>query len=168
MTTAGGSQAKYFLRTAPFDLLRREEAGKVVADNLIGSVTFDSFGTGIPTENLTLRVHHEDGVVMDSIEEQSVSFFALAKGVLREPTAFLHLRQMCFCQFLKLSPAAGQSFFRGFLGPLPLSDFADARGNQDFFGAYAQWERRSLRSVIGVCPQMAHGNAVALFIGVDK
>jgi len=47
--------------------------------NLIGCVTFDSFGASVPTENTALRVHHKDGVVLDSIEEHPISFFAFSE-----------------------------------------------------------------------------------------
>jgi hypothetical protein len=76
--TAGGGDPEYLLRPAPLDIFRRKETGKVVNDNLIGSVTFDSFGTGIPTDNPALRVHHEDGVVFDSVEEHPILFLAFS------------------------------------------------------------------------------------------
>ena len=50
-----------------------------MTDNLIGCVTFDSFGAGIPTKNPALRVHHENGIVLDSIEEHPISFFAFSE-----------------------------------------------------------------------------------------
>jgi hypothetical protein len=81
---ACGSYSEYLLRPAPRDIFRRKEAGKVVTNNLVGCVTFDPFGTGIPTDNLAPRVHHEDGVVMDSIEEQPISFFAFSEFVLQK------------------------------------------------------------------------------------
>src|SRR6202035_4003683 len=75
----GSGSSEYLLRPSPLDIFRREEAGKVPADNLIGCVTFDSFGAGIPTENPALRVHHENGIVLDSIEEHPISFFAFSE-----------------------------------------------------------------------------------------
>ena len=52
-----------------------------MTDNLIRCVTLDSFGAGIPTENLTLGVHHKNGIVLDPIEEQAISFFALPESL---------------------------------------------------------------------------------------
>jgi hypothetical protein len=76
-------------------------------DNLVGTVTLNSFSSGIPTKDPALGVHHEDGVVWNSVKKQAVSFFAFLKGVFSEPATFLHLREMCFGQLLELSLAAG-------------------------------------------------------------
>ena len=48
-----------------------------MADNFFGCVTFDSFGTGIPTDNLALGVQHKDRVIMNSIDEHPIFFFAV-------------------------------------------------------------------------------------------
>ena len=50
-----------------------------MTDNLIGRVTLNSFGAGIPTENSALRVHHKNGVVLNSIEKHPISFFAFSQ-----------------------------------------------------------------------------------------
>jgi len=50
-----------------------------MTDNLIGCVTLDSFGAGIPTENPALGVHHVNGIVLDPIEEHPISFFAFSE-----------------------------------------------------------------------------------------
>jgi hypothetical protein len=42
-------------------------------------VTFDSFSSGIPTENPALGVHHKNGIGLDSIEEHLISFFAFSE-----------------------------------------------------------------------------------------
>src|ERR1700676_5020389 len=77
-----GSHPEYLLPPAPLDIFRRKEARKVMADNLFASVTFDSFGAGIPTNNHSLRVQHEDRVVLDFVEEHPIFFFALAERFL--------------------------------------------------------------------------------------
>src|SRR5580658_3382792 len=71
-----GSQSEHLFRPAPLDIRRREKAGEVAPNNLICFVTLNSFGAGIPTDNLAPRVHHENGVVPDTVEEQLISFFA--------------------------------------------------------------------------------------------
>src|ERR1035437_5069848 len=76
MPAADRGQSECLLRLTPFDIFRRKKAGKVVADDLVGSVTFDSFSTGFPTDNLAPRIHHEDRVVLDSVEEHLISCFA--------------------------------------------------------------------------------------------
>src|ERR1700687_2435943 len=77
--SAGSGSSEYLLRPSPLDVFRRIEAGKVMTDNLIGCVTFDSFGPGIPTENPALGVHHKNGIVLDSIEEHLISFLAFSE-----------------------------------------------------------------------------------------
>ena len=51
-----------------------------MADNIFGSVTFDSFGARIPTDNLALRVQHKDRVVLDSVQEYLIFFLAASIG----------------------------------------------------------------------------------------
>jgi len=80
--TAGcGSQPEYFLRPAPLDVLLRKKTGKVTTDNLFGFVSLDSFGTGIPTENLAMRIDHEDSVILDSVKELPIFFFTVPERV---------------------------------------------------------------------------------------
>jgi hypothetical protein len=43
-----------------------------------------------------LRIHPKDGVVLDSIEEHPISFFAFPERALRKPTSALHLRKIQF------------------------------------------------------------------------
>ena len=83
----------------------------------IGFVTFDSFGAGIPTDNLALRVHHEDRVVLDSVKEHPIIFFAFPERLLRKPASALHLRQMLFRRLVH-------------------ADVADRCRHQNSFGAF--------------------------------
>ena len=90
-----GGDAEYLFGPAPFNIFRRTDAGKVVTDNLIGSVPFNKLSPGIPTDNPALRIHHKNGVALDSVEEHPVIFFALSERVLlgRKVTALaLYLR----------------------------------------------------------------------------
>jgi hypothetical protein len=51
---------------------------KLRPNNLVGCVALDAFGTDIPTYYSASGIHHEDRVVFDSIEKQSISFFAFS------------------------------------------------------------------------------------------
>src|ERR1700730_14631795 len=82
MPPACGSHPEYFVRPAPLDIFRRKEAREVMTNNLFASVTFDSFGASIPTNNHSLWVQHEDRIVLDFVEEQPIFFFAIPKSVL--------------------------------------------------------------------------------------
>ena len=68
-----------------FDIFRGKEAGKILPNNLFGCVTFDSFGAGIPTDNPAPRVQQKDRVVMDSVQEHPIFFFAISKRSLGSP-----------------------------------------------------------------------------------
>ena len=85
MAAACGSHPEHLLRPAPLDIFRRKEAGIVLTDNLIGGVTFDPFGAGIPTDNPASRVQQKDRVVMDSVQEHPIFFFAISKRSLGSP-----------------------------------------------------------------------------------
>src|ERR1700726_2060529 len=82
MPTACGSHPEYFLRPAPLDIFRRKEAREVKTDDLFAPVTFNSFGTGIPTNHRSPWVQHENRVVLDLVEEHPIFFFAVPEGLL--------------------------------------------------------------------------------------
>src|ERR1700710_1509029 len=105
MSTVFGGNSEYLFRPASLDFFRREEAGKVVTDNLIRAVTFGLFGTDIPTYHLAHRVHHKDGVVLDSVEKHPISVFALSQGVLYILTSAFELYQTLF-RILELADIA--------------------------------------------------------------
>jgi hypothetical protein len=75
--STGSGESEYLFRPSTLDVFRRKEAGKVMADYLIGCVPFDSFGAVIPTENPAPCVHQKNGVVLNSIEEHPKLFFAV-------------------------------------------------------------------------------------------
>ena len=52
------------------DGLLRVEAGEVLADDLVGLVALDPLGPGVPGGDVALRVEHEDGVVLDALDQQ--------------------------------------------------------------------------------------------------
>src|ERR1700722_4478882 len=132
MPAAGGSDAEDLLRPALLDICWREKAREIAADNLISAVALDSLGTGIPTEDLAPRIHAEDGVILDSVEEHPVSFFAFPERVFPKPAPFFHPSQML-------------------LGILAHANIADRRCYQDSFGTFERAEhdlQRKLASVL--------------------
>ena len=82
-----GSQAEHLFRSAPPDIFLKKEAGKVVADDLFGGIPLNMLRAGAPTDDLASRVQHEDRVVMDSVQEHPVLFFALLEQFLGSRTS---------------------------------------------------------------------------------
>src|SRR5580658_3915599 len=80
-------QSEYLLRPAPPDIFPKRETGKAAADDLVGRVTLDSFGTGIPADDPALWVEHEDCKVSDSVEKHPVFFVAVSVRLLRKPAS---------------------------------------------------------------------------------
>ena len=83
--TAGSGQPKYLLRPASRDILRRIETGKISTDDLVGAVTLDLLSPGVPSDNLALRVHHDDRVIPHFVEEHPISLLAVLKRLLGTP-----------------------------------------------------------------------------------
>ena len=82
---AGSGQPEYLLRPAPRDIVRRIKTGKISADDLVGAVTLDLFGPGVPSDNLALRVHHDDRMVPHFVEEHPISLLAVLQRLLGMP-----------------------------------------------------------------------------------
>ena len=59
------------------------EAGKMLANDLIGRVTLDSFGALIPGSDLPVSVEKEDSVIFDAVDEQAEDLITLLEAVLR-------------------------------------------------------------------------------------
>src|ERR1700736_3832349 len=93
MPPACGSHPEYLFRPAPLDIFRRKKARKVMTDNLFASVTFDSFGAGIPTNHHSLWIQHEDRVVLDLVEQYSIFFFAVPERLLCQVCSFGNLHR---------------------------------------------------------------------------
>src|ERR1700682_5392459 len=87
MPAACSSHAEYLLRPAPLDIFLSKEAGIVATQNFFGFVTLDSFGAGIPTDNLSSRIQHENRVVLDSVEKRPIFFFAVPELFLCKPAS---------------------------------------------------------------------------------
>jgi hypothetical protein len=90
------SEAQHLVRSAPRRVLRRKEARKVGTDDLGRAVAFDPFRTGIPTDDHTVRVDHEDRVVVNAIDQESIALFTLPQRFLHEPASRFHLGEVSF------------------------------------------------------------------------
>ena len=84
---AGGGDGEHFLRAAALDVFRGKETGKIAPDNLFRAVALDALRPGIPTHNPALRVQHENGVVLDSVEQHPVLFFAVPQRLFCLPAS---------------------------------------------------------------------------------
>src|SRR5687767_1112591 len=78
-TSFGRRNLKLFSRLALGKVLRREEYRKVLADNLVGRISFNTLGARIPGGHTAVWVEHEDRVVLDTFDHQSQAFLTLAK-----------------------------------------------------------------------------------------
>ena len=72
----GGGLPQDLLRPALLDVVRRKETRKILTGDLLIGETRHPLRTGIPTANLAQRTQHEDGVVLDPLNERPI--FALA------------------------------------------------------------------------------------------
>src|SRR5262249_59024152 len=59
-------------------VLRREDAGKGLADDLGLLVPQDALGPDVPGDDPPLAVQHEDGVVLDVLHQQAVLLLAVS------------------------------------------------------------------------------------------
>ncbi len=57
-------------RLAARDVLRRVEAGEVLADDLAVGVALDALAAGIPAADVAVRIEHVDGVVGNAADQQ--------------------------------------------------------------------------------------------------
>jgi hypothetical protein len=57
----------------------RVEVGEVPANDLFGGITFDVLRAGVPARHVAVDIQHIDGIVGDTLNEQSELFFAFAK-----------------------------------------------------------------------------------------
>ena len=55
----------------------------MLANDLIGRVTLDSFGALIPGSDLPVSVEKEDSVIFDAVDEQAEDLITLLEAVLR-------------------------------------------------------------------------------------
>src|SRR6266853_1166053 len=65
------------LGQSPFDGVRRIETRKMGANDLFGGIPFDMRRTRIPRLYDSLRIEHEDRVVLDACDQSTKSLFAL-------------------------------------------------------------------------------------------
>ena len=63
--------------------IRRIEFGEMLRDNLIGLVTYNPRGTGVPGQDLTLGIKHKNGIVGDAFYQQPEALLTLIRAILR-------------------------------------------------------------------------------------
>jgi hypothetical protein len=82
----GGAQG--LLGDACLAILGGIEAGKMLADNLVGQIALGPFGARVPADDAPFAVQHENGIVDDRLDQALVS--ALVHSFAgRTLTAFL-------------------------------------------------------------------------------
>ena len=59
----------------------------MAADDLFGGVALDPFRVGAPTGDLSLRVQHEDGVVLNAVQQHPLFLLAFHKLSLGHPAS---------------------------------------------------------------------------------
>src|SRR6185503_13340769 len=59
------------------EVFRDVELREVLPDDLVGAVAFDALGTGIPGENVAVRIESEDGVVANAFDEEPIESVGL-------------------------------------------------------------------------------------------
>ena len=64
-------------RDAGRPVLGRVEHRKVLAHDLFARIALDPFRTGIPIDDVTLRIKHVDRVISDALHEQPEASFRL-------------------------------------------------------------------------------------------
>jgi hypothetical protein len=54
----------------------------VLSDNLFGLITLDAFGSAVPSRDSSLRIEHEDRVVLDPLHKQLELLLAYAQCLI--------------------------------------------------------------------------------------
>jgi hypothetical protein len=49
----------------------------VLPDDLGGSVSLETLGAGVPRENVTVGIQHENGIISDAFDEEPETLLAL-------------------------------------------------------------------------------------------
>jgi hypothetical protein len=49
----------------------------VLPDDFLGAISLETLGAGVPRENVTLRIQHENRIVPDALNEELKSLLAL-------------------------------------------------------------------------------------------
>src|SRR6185369_14664758 len=69
-----GGDAKVFERLVGVYLVRLVEAGEVLTDDLVRSISLDAFGAPVPRRHATLRIEQVHGVLLHAFDEEPVLF----------------------------------------------------------------------------------------------
>ena len=73
---------EFALRCALLDRLGRVEHRHMLAEHLAGGVALDALRTDVPAGDETVRIEHDDRVVLDHLDKHAEALFALAQPFL--------------------------------------------------------------------------------------
>src|SRR6185436_15294191 len=74
------------LRLSRVEIVLWIENRKVLADDFVGGVALESFGAGIPADDVPQRVEHENPVVFDRLHDEAKTLFALLERFVGQAT----------------------------------------------------------------------------------
>src|SRR5882724_8285616 len=74
-----GRHLEFPLRFATLQICGRVKTRKMLADNLRALISLDTLCAVVPTNDMSGRVEHEDGIVLYRFHEQTKSFLALSQ-----------------------------------------------------------------------------------------
>src|SRR4051812_22050869 len=72
-------------RSSRSDILGREESREVHSNDFVLTVAVDVLGAAIPARDVTVRIQHEDRVILDARDHEPESFLALPHGLFGAP-----------------------------------------------------------------------------------
>src|SRR5579863_5852153 len=67
---------EFVVRQSACQILRRVKARKVLADDLVGFVSLETLGAGVPGEDESVRIQHENRIVSDGFDEEPETLLA--------------------------------------------------------------------------------------------
>src|SRR6185436_13913163 len=74
------------LRLSRVEIVLWIENRKVLADDFVRGVALESFGAGIPADDVPQRVEHENPVVLDRLHDEPKTLFALLERFVGQTT----------------------------------------------------------------------------------
>src|SRR5580704_12130217 len=69
-------QPQFLFRLSVLAIFRREEEGKMLANNFVAAVALYFLGAFVPTADGSLGIQHEDGVILYFLHQQTKTLFA--------------------------------------------------------------------------------------------
>ena len=90
----GGGHLQFMLWLSAFDSFLGIKLREMLADDCLCVVPLDSFRPDIPGGDFSLRIKHEDRIILSAFHQQAKSLFAVAKRCLRQ-LAFSDVSHNC-------------------------------------------------------------------------